>query len=85
MSAKHHAARILARSRLTNENRITIPVGVRRTLNLKPGDAVIFEESAPGTIRIRKAEPFDREFVSALADTLSEWNTDADDRAYRDL
>ena len=85
MSVKHYAAGIIARGRLTSRCQISIPVEVRKALNLKRGDTVIFEELAPGTVRVRKAEPLDLEFVSALEGTLSEWNTDADDRAYHDL
>ena len=36
-------------------------------------------------VRIRKAEPLDLEFLLALEKTLSEWNSDTDERAYRDL
>ncbi|MHB8383187.1 MAG: AbrB/MazE/SpoVT family DNA-binding domain-containing protein [Candidatus Binataceae bacterium] len=85
MSAKLHAARILGSSRLTSRNRATIPVVVRKALNLKPGDALIFEQSASGTVRIRKAEPLDLKFTSALEGTLSEWSSENDDRAYQDL
>ncbi|HUY39846.1 MAG TPA: AbrB/MazE/SpoVT family DNA-binding domain-containing protein [Candidatus Binataceae bacterium] len=85
MSVKHYAAGIIARGRLTTKNRLTVPGEMRKTLNLKPGDVAIFEESAPGTIRIRKAEPLDPEVVSALEGTQSEWYADADDRAYQDL
>jgi len=52
---------------------------------LEPGDTVIFEESEAGTVRIRKAEALDLVFLSALERTLSEWNSENDDRAYRDL
>jgi hypothetical protein len=33
----------------------------------------------------RKAEPLDLEFLSALEETLSEWSSENDDQAYRDL
>lgn len=72
-------------SRLTSKSQATVPAGVRKKLNLKPGDTVIFEESETGTVSIRKAEPLDIDFLSALESTLSEWNSDNDDRAYRDL
>jgi len=32
---------------LTSKGQITIPVGVRRRLNLKPGDVLDFDETAP--------------------------------------
>ena len=60
-------------------------MSVRKRLQLKPGDTVIFEESEAGTVRLRKAEPLDLEFLSALEKTLSEWNSVNDDKAYRDL
>ena len=62
-----------------------MPVSVRKRLHLEPGDTVIFEESEAGTVRLRKAEPLDLEFLSALEKTLSEWNSVNDDKAYRDL
>ncbi len=46
---------------------------------------MIFEESQAGTVRIRKAEPLDLEFLAALEKTLSEWNSDHDEKAYGDL
>ncbi|MGH7915603.1 MAG: AbrB/MazE/SpoVT family DNA-binding domain-containing protein [Candidatus Binataceae bacterium] len=75
----------MATSQLTSKGQATIPASVRIKLGLKPGDAVIFEESEAGTVYIRKAEPVDREFISALEGTLSEWNSENDDKAYGDL
>ena len=34
---------------------------------------------------IRKDEPLDLEFLTAIEKTLSEWNSDNDERAYADL
>jgi AbrB family looped-hinge helix DNA binding protein len=78
-------ARPLAGSRLTSKCQATIPAAVRERLRLKPGDAVIFEESDTGVIVLRKAEPLDLEFLSALEGTLSEWNSENDNKAYGDL
>jgi len=46
---------------------------------------VTFEESKAEPVRIRKAKPLDLEFLLALDETLSEWNSNNDERAYRDL
>jgi len=83
--AKQRTVRAIARSRLTSKSQATVPLAVRKKLNLKPGDTVIFEEAEAGAIRIRKAEALELEFLSALEGTLSEWNSANDDRAYRDL
>jgi len=36
-------------------------------------------------VRIPKAKPLDLEFLEALEKTLPEWDSDNDERAYRDL
>ena len=36
-------------------------------------------------IKLRKAKPIDIEFSSALAPTLSEWESQNDEEAYNDL
>ncbi len=82
---KSRGMQAIAKSRLTIKSQATVPARVRKRLNLKPGDTVIFEETADGAVCIRKAEPLDLEFLSALETTLSEWNSENDDRAYRDL
>ncbi|MGO9060222.1 MAG: AbrB/MazE/SpoVT family DNA-binding domain-containing protein [Candidatus Binataceae bacterium] len=83
--SKGTLTRALASSRLTSKGQATVPVSVRRKLHLKPGDIVVFEESESGIIQVRKAEPLDIEFLSALENTLSEWNSPNDDEAYDDL
>ncbi len=82
-SGKPH--RPIASSRLTSKSQATIPRAVRKRLGLGPGDAVVFEESETGAIFLRKVEPLDLEFLSALEGTLSEWNSANDDKAYGDL
>jgi AbrB family looped-hinge helix DNA binding protein len=84
-SSRRTAVRAIASSRLTIKGQATVPLSVRKRLHLKPGDTVIFEESEAGTVRIRRAEPLDLEFLAALEKTLSEWNSKNDERAYRDL
>lgn len=82
---KRHRVRAIASSRLTSKSQATVPAAVRKSLNLEPGDMVISEEPKAGTVSIRKAEALDLEFLAALENTLSEWNTDADDHAYKGL
>lgn len=77
--------RPIAQSRLTSKGQATIPAPVRKKLDLKPGDAVIFEESRDGDIVLCRAEPLDLEFLDAVERTLSEWSSENDDEAYGDL
>jgi AbrB family looped-hinge helix DNA binding protein len=77
---------VLAKSRLTKKYQATIPAPVRKRLGLKAGDSILFEESKPtGAIMLRRANPIDLEYLEALQGTLNEWNSENDDRAYRDL
>ena len=76
----------IAKSRLTVKYQATIPAPVRKRLGLSPGDSILFEESKPtGAIILRRAEPLDLEYLEALERTLSEWDSENDELAYRDL
>lgn len=72
-------------STLTSKGQTTIPMEIRKALQLKPGDKVVFEIVDHKAI-ISKTEPFDLLYHQALSDTLAdEWNSANDDEAYRDL
>ena len=73
-----------ATSKLTSKYQATIPAKVRKALKLSAGEIVAFDIE-DGEVRLRKGTPVDIEFAKALPDTLSEWQSDADDQAYRDL
>lgn len=71
-------------SKLTSKYQATIPARVRKMLGLRAGEVVAFDIE-DGQVRLRKATALDLEFAKALPDTLSEWRSQADDEAYRDL
>jgi len=73
-----------ATSKLTTKYQATIPKEVRNVLHLRTGDAVAFDIE-DDRILIRKAQPIDFAFTNALEGTLNEWQSDADEEAYRDL
>jgi antitoxin PrlF len=83
--ARREAARAIGRVTLTSKNQMTIPLAIRERLNLMPGDSLIFEESETGAIYIRKAARLDVALLSSLENTLSEWNSENDEQAYRNL
>ncbi len=73
-------------SRLTEKSQATIPAAIRKLLGLKPGDRVGFEPQPDGTVRLRKVTPLDHEYLQALSATLAtEWDSEADDRAFAQL
>ena len=71
-------------SKLTKKYQATVPKVVRSKLELKAGDVIAFEIDNE-IITIRKAQPIDIEFSSALIPTLSEWGSQNDEEAYNDL
>ena len=73
-------------SKLTTKCQATIPEKIRGILDLHPGDSVVFEVAKDQKVFIRKATPLDYEFFQALEGTLvSEWLSEHDEEAYRDL
>ena len=73
-----------SKSKLTSKYQTTIPRKVRELLLLKQGDEVIFEIEE-GQVTIRKATPLDMEYLSSVESTLSEWNNENDEEAYKNL
>ena len=73
-----------ATSKLTKKYQATIPEPVRRLLHLEAGDAIAFDIKGDD-VHLRKARPVDLVFAQRLEGTLSEWASEADEEAYRDL
>jgi antitoxin PrlF len=71
-------------SQLIHDNQTILPEPVLEALNLREGDAIIFEIDQAG-VHLRKAPPIDVAFTKALQHTLSEWDSAADNEAYADL
>ncbi len=71
-------------SKLTKKYQATIPEAVRKVLKLNAGDAIAFDVTGD-EIHLRKAVPTDLAFAHAIGETLTEWNSDVDEEAFRDL
>ena len=70
-------------SRLTAKSQTSIPQPVRAALHLKEGDAIVYSIEADGRVVISRAEsdmPRENPFG-----TFTEWDGDADRKAYADL
>lgn len=75
---------MLQTSKLTSKFQTTVPLSVRKALNLRAGDLVGFEVN--GTeIRLKRATPLDVAFAQALTGTLDEWASATDEAAFKDL
>ncbi len=74
----------MAASKLTSKYQATIPEEIRDFLGLDKGDQVAFEIKN-GKVVLRRITPMDLEFAKSVERTLSEWESDNDEEAYRDL
>lgn len=72
-------------SKLTSKFQATIPQEIRKLLNLKSGDRVIFEIKLDNRVEIRKATQLDFVYLKSLNSTLSEWGSKNDEEDYCDL
>ena len=73
-----------ATSKLTKKYQANIPEPVRKLLHLQTGDEIAFDIEDDDA-HLRKARPVDLAFAQSIEGTLTEWTTEADEEAYRDL
>lgn len=72
-------------SKLTSKNQATVPKEIRSRLKLRSGDQIIYELLKDGTVILRKKSPIDMEYLESLEETMNEWESEEDERAYRNL
>lgn len=72
-------------AKITSKGQTTVPREIRALLHVKPGDLIAWEQSASGAVQVRRVQPTDVEYLRAVAGTVSEWASEADEEAYRDL
>jgi AbrB family looped-hinge helix DNA binding protein len=71
-------------SRITQKHQATIAAEVRKVIDLHGGDFVKFEIHDKDII-LRKVTPLDLEFTGALQKTVSEWDSEEDNKLYANL
>lgn len=72
-------------AKITAKGQTTIPQEVRAAMQVAPGDLIAWEISPDGTATVRRVQPLDVAYLRAVEGSLTEWNTPADDEAYREL
>ena len=71
-------------AKVTSKGQMTIPKKIRARLGLRRGDIVGLETDGNRVV-LTKVSSRDAAHLKALEATLSEWLTEADEQAYRDL
>lgn len=72
-------------AKITAKGQATIPQDVRPALHVGQGDLIAWEVGLEGTATERRVQPMDIEYLRAVEVTLSEWASEADEGAYREL
>jgi antitoxin PrlF len=72
-------------SKITVKGQTTVPRQIREAIKISAGDLISWEVDDDGSIRVRRVEPLDVAYLRALDETLSEWSSENDEEAYRDL
>ncbi|EPD5623966.1 AbrB/MazE/SpoVT family DNA-binding domain-containing protein [Escherichia coli] len=69
----------MPRSRIDRKGRTTLPLSVRNALNLKPGDELAYQIERGRVVltRVKVVQVMNDPFA-----TFSEWDSEADHRAY---
>ena len=72
-------------SKLTQKGQTTIPLEVRKRLDVEPGDHIVYETTSSGVV-IRKVRQFDAAWHAAVEKSLAEeWDSPEDAEDFRDL
>jgi antitoxin PrlF len=75
----------LVSSKLTSKFQATVPKLIRDTLHLSSKDQIIYEILEDNTVIVRRATALDKAYLKGLDQSLSEWMSDEDEEAYKDL
>jgi antitoxin PrlF len=71
-------------SKISTKGQVTIPVIIRKAMDIGPGDLIAYELQGKA-VKLKKIEPFDAAYHTAIAETLEEWNSPEDEEAFNDL
>ena len=76
---------MLAISKISATGQTTVPQEVRAALNCKPGDMIAWDIEPNGRVAVRRMAPLDVKYLRAVRETLSEWHSPEDKKAYGKL
>lgn len=70
--------------KVMRKGRVTIPAPLRERLGLRPGDSVEFKIGRSGLL-LRRVEPLCATHTTPMGDAFSDWGSNEDEEAFRDL
>jgi len=72
-------------ARVTAKGQATIPKRIKEAAHIREGDMLAFDLDSNNRITIKRIDTTVDIELSALQETLSEWNSPQDEEAWRDL
>lgn len=72
-------------ARVTAKGQATIPKRIREAAHIREGDMLAFDLDSNNRITIKRIDSTVDVELSALQETLTEWNSPQDEEAWRDL
>lgn len=75
----------LSISKLTSKYQATVPKPVRDALHLHSQDRILYQISDNNVVTLKKITELDIDYLNSLKYTLSEWESDYDEQAYKNL
>ena len=70
--------------RISSKGQVTLPKKVRETLGAKPGDLIAYQIDG-NAVTLKRLDPFDAAYHAALSQTMGEWSTPEDEKAFNEL
>ncbi|MFO1128681.1 MAG: AbrB/MazE/SpoVT family DNA-binding domain-containing protein [Rhodospirillales bacterium] len=71
-------------AKVTSKGQLTLPRSVREHLGIKAGDFVSFAIQGDVAV-VHKVAVHDKDYLQSIEQTLAEWNSEEDERAWDDL
>ena len=71
--------------RIENNGHITLPKAVCEALHTHEGDLLAWQIDDNNSVTLRRVTPSVDSYTAAVSATLTEWDSEEDDEAYRDL
>jgi AbrB family looped-hinge helix DNA binding protein len=77
--------KVMELARVTAKGQVTIPKRLREAAHIREGDMLAFDMDSNNRIIVKRFDSAIDAELSALQETLSEWNSPQDEAAWHDL
>lgn len=72
-------------AKIDSKGQVTVPAEIRRALDVKAGDVLIWNVESKHKVVVRRAPAVDVDYLAAITGSLPEWDSAEDDEAFCEL